>query len=95
MTVCQIIGHYICIDTVLILQFLMFPFQNDLRFGVEQEVDVVFASFIRKARDVEDIKKELGDKGRHIWIMSKVNYKGQLLNFGPPLLKKWWGEWKF
>jgi pyruvate kinase len=52
----------------------MFPFreQNDLRFGVEQDVDVVFASFIRKAKDIEDIKKELGDKGRHIWIISKV-----------------------
>ena len=49
-----------------------FPFQKDLQFGVEQGVDVVFASFIRKARDVEDIKKELGEKGKHIWIISKV-----------------------
>ena len=46
--------------------------QNDLRFGVEQDVDVVFASFIRKAKDIEEIKKELGEKGRHIWIISKV-----------------------
>ena len=59
-------------STILTLQFLVFPFQNDLRFGVEQDVDVVFASFIRKAKDIEDIKKELGDQGKHIWIISKV-----------------------
>lgn len=57
---------------ILILWFCVFPFQNDLRFGVEQDVDVVFASFIRKAKDIEDIKKELGEKGKHIWIISKV-----------------------
>ena len=49
-----------------------FPLQKDLQFGIEQDIDVVFASFIRKARDIEDIKKELGDKGKHIWIISKV-----------------------
>ena len=33
---------------------------------------MVFASFIRKASDVVDIRKELGDKGQHIKIVSKV-----------------------
>ena len=53
----------------------MFPFpfpQADLKFGVEQKVDVVFASFIRKAADVEDIKQFLGPEGAHILIYSKV-----------------------
>ena len=59
---------------VVICTFFIFPFpfQKDLAFGVEHGVDVIFASFIRKARDVEDIKKELGEKGKHIWIISKV-----------------------
>ena len=46
--------------------------QADLKFGVEQSVDVVFASFIRKAMDVAVIRQELGEKGKHILIVSKV-----------------------
>ena len=46
--------------------------QADLKFGVEQAVDVVFASFIRKAMDVAVIRQELGEKGKHILIVSKV-----------------------
>lgn len=45
-----------------------------MKFGVEQNVDVVFASFIRKASDVAEIKAELGEKGKHIRIVSKVEY---------------------
>ena len=65
---------YLYSSTILNLRFSCFhSIQNDLHFGVEQDVDVVFASFIRKAKDIEDIKKELGDKGKHIWIISKVS----------------------
>ncbi len=46
--------------------------QRDLRFGVEQNVDVVFASFIRKAQDVHDVRAILGEDGKHILIFSKV-----------------------
>jgi len=35
-------------------------------------VDIVFASFIRKASDIADIRKELGEKGKDIFIVSKV-----------------------
>ncbi len=35
-------------------------------------MDMVFASFIRKASDVVDIRKEMGEKGTHIKIVSKV-----------------------
>ena len=35
-------------------------------------MDVVFASFIRKAMDVAVIRQELGEKGKHILIVSKV-----------------------
>lgn len=46
--------------------------RSDLQFGVEQGVDVIFASFIRKAADIQEIRKELGEKGKHILIVSKV-----------------------
>ena len=45
---------------------------GDLKFGVEQDVDVVFASFIRKASDVHAVRDVLGEKGKHILIVSKV-----------------------
>ncbi|KAG5839347.1 hypothetical protein ANANG_G00204050 [Anguilla anguilla] len=50
---------------------------QDLQFGVEQGVDMVFASFIRKASDVHAVRKVLGDKGKDIKIISKLeNHEG-------------------
>ena len=50
----------------------------DLKFGCEMEVDIVAASFIRKAADVLSIRKVLEEYGGHdIQIFSKIeNHEG-------------------
>ncbi|KAF4977114.1 hypothetical protein FZEAL_6302 [Fusarium zealandicum] len=53
----------------------------DLRFGVENNVDMVFASFIRRAQDIRDIREVLGDKGKRIQIISKIENRQGLNNF--------------
>lgn len=52
--------------------------KSDLLFGIEQGVDMVFASFIQKAQDVRDIRQLLASNGdASIKIISKVeNYEG-------------------
>ena len=47
--------------------------KSDIKFGIEQDVDIIFASFIRKASDVKEIRDVLGDAGKHIRIISKVS----------------------
>lgn len=46
--------------------------RSDLLFGMEQDVDIIFASFIRSAEDVRAVRKVLGAKGQNIKIISKV-----------------------
>nr|AIW65576.1 pyruvate kinase [Tigriopus japonicus] len=46
--------------------------QEDLMFGIEKGVDMIFASFIRDAAGVRDIRKILGEKGKNILIIPKI-----------------------
>lgn len=47
--------------------------KNDLIFGCENQVDFIAASFIRKASDIEEVRKVLKDNnGEHIQIIAKI-----------------------
>ncbi|EMD41994.1 pyruvate kinase [Gelatoporia subvermispora B] len=53
----------------------------DLRFGVKNNVDMIFASFIRRGQDVLDIRQVLGPEGAHIKIIVKIENEQGVANF--------------
>ncbi|XP_034030566.1 pyruvate kinase PKLR [Thalassophryne amazonica] len=55
--------------------------EADLRFGVAQGVDMVFASFIHSAQDVKDVRRALGPQGHNVKVISKVESRQGVQNF--------------
>merc|ERR1712106_118670 len=54
--------------------------KEDLLLGVEQGVDMVFASFIRNSAGVKEIRDVLGEKGKNIWIIPKIENQQGIKN---------------
>merc|ERR1712012_111067 len=54
--------------------------KSDLLLGVEQGVDMVFASFIRNADGVKQIRDALGEKGKNIWVIPKIENQQGIKN---------------
>merc|ERR1712062_932893 len=54
--------------------------KSDLLLGVEQGVDMVFASFIRNADGVKQIRDVLGEKGKNIWVIPKIENQQGIKN---------------
>lgn len=55
--------------------------KKDLAFGVKNGVDMVFASFIRQADDVREIRKVLGPDGSRVKIIVKIENEQGVMNF--------------
>jgi pyruvate kinase len=53
----------------------------DLEFGVKNKVDMVFASFIRRADDIKHIRQVLGQDGKEIQIIAKIENQQGVNNF--------------
>ncbi|TCS83581.1 pyruvate kinase [Tepidibacillus fermentans] len=50
---------------------------DDIRFGIEQGIDIIAASFVRKAQDVLEIREILEEYNADILIISKIeNHEG-------------------
>lgn len=54
---------------------------QDLQFGVKNKVDMIFASFIRRGSDIKHIRNILGEEGKEIQIIAKVENQQGVNNF--------------
>jgi pyruvate kinase len=54
--------------------------EADLSFGVVNNVDFVFASFVRSAQQVHELRGILGTRGRRVGIVSKIETASALQN---------------
>ncbi|XP_016959786.1 pyruvate kinase [Drosophila biarmipes] len=54
--------------------------KQDLKFGAEQKVDMVFASFVRDGKALKEIRQALGPAGENIKVISKIENHQGLIN---------------
>ncbi|CAM9687206.1 unnamed protein product [Chrysoparadoxa australica] len=58
-----------------------------VNFGVVNGVDYIAASFVRKAEDIDLIRKTLGEEGKHIKIIAKIENQEGINNYDEILQK--------
>jgi len=52
-----------------------------IEFGIKKDIDIIGASFIRKAEDIENIRDVLGEAGAQIKIFAKIENQEGLNNY--------------
>lgn len=65
-------------DTAISLPAMTEKDIEDFNFIIEQELDWVALSFVRKAEDIIDLKKRVADKGSSIKVMAKIEMPSAL-----------------
>ncbi|GFH11258.1 pyruvate kinase, partial [Haematococcus lacustris] len=58
-----------------------------INWAVPNDIDFIAASFVRKGSDIDKIRQVLGEKGRYIKIISKVENQEGIQNFDEILAK--------
>lgn len=68
-------------DVHLSMPFLSQKDIDDIKFGVEEDVDLLSLSFVRRPSDIEDVRKLVTELGRpNMVIMSKIENKEAINN---------------
>lgn len=55
--------------------------EDIVKFGLKEGIDMIAASFVRKASDIHTIRDVLGPRGAHIKIISKIENQEGLDNY--------------